>query len=439
MEQVIKVLIFILLCTSLLFPCLVFADAVNYFYDDAGRLVRVAKGTEGLVYQYDAVGNLLSITKNTIGSNAPVLQSINPDVLFIGTTTLVSIQGQYLFTTRDVTSDSPFLSIRILNITETEIRAEITVSSDAWPDTEVNINVTTAYGSASIPATLTVSQLAFSPGRLILTPGSSDTMLASIIPSIGRAVNVILNNSDASVSSVPQSVTIPSSGTTSFTVTALNTGISYIDTGVPKAVVYVTTDTFTPLPGEPITAKAEPVSVSIETSTSAFTTTSSLPVSVYIETPSSASTTASSMPVSVYIETASSASAAVSSKPVSIYIETPSSVNTTVFSSPVCIEIEGSTPSQGNTTVAASPVSVYIETPSLANTTTSSNPVSVYIETSSSASTTTSSMPVSVYIETASAASAAVSSMPVSVFIETPSSTSATVLSLPVSIKINQP
>jgi hypothetical protein len=441
-ERIIKVsILFLLLCTSLIVPCLVFADAAIYFYDDVGQLVKVATGTVGLVYQYDEVGNLLSITKGTIGTGSPILNSITPNVLFIGSTTLVSIQGQKLFTTRNVTSDSPFLSIKILNITETEIRTEITVSSDAYPyaDTDVNINVTTGYDSASIKARLIASELAFSPELLILTPGSSDTMLASIWPSIGKDVTIILNNSNPSVASVPQSVTIPSSGTTSFNVTALNTGVSYIDAGTPEAVVYVTTDTFPSLPGKEIIAMTDPVSVYIEKPSSSNTTIASLPVSVYIETPSSTNTTASSLPVSVYIETQSSASTTASSAPVSVYIETPSSVNTTAFSSPVSVKIEGSTPSQGNTTVTTSPVSVYIETPSSANTTVSSLPVSVYIETPLSASVTASSVPVSVYIETPSSTSATAASMPVSVYIETPSSISATFISLPVSIKINQP
>jgi len=53
-----KVVTSFFLFIFLVLSCLVFADAINYFYDDAGRLVRVAKGTEGLVYQYDAVARI---------------------------------------------------------------------------------------------------------------------------------------------------------------------------------------------------------------------------------------------------------------------------------------------------------------------------------------------------------------------------------------------
>jgi len=302
-------------------PYLVFADAVNYFYDDAGRLVRVLKGTEGLIYQYDAVGNLLSISKGTVGTGSPVFNSIIPDVLFIGSTTLTTINGQNLFTTKEVKPDpdNPSVIIKVVNVTDTEIRTEITVLPDALPGT-VSIKVTTLYGSASIPATLTLSKLTFRPGQLPLAPGSSGGITASIFPSIGRDLTITLNNSDPSVASAPQSVIIPSNGTTTFTVNALNEGVAIIDSGSPTTVVFV--NIFSVEPGESITNKAGPVSVYIQTPSSANTTTSSLPVSVYIETSASENTTTSSLPLSVYIEQPLGDSTVVS-LPVSTQISPP--------------------------------------------------------------------------------------------------------------------
>lgn len=392
MERTLHTVILSLLCIFILIPSLALADEAHYFYDDAGRLVRAATGTEGLVYQYDAVGNLLSISKSTIGNNSPILQSINPDVLFIGSATFVCIQGQNLFTTKEVKSNNPSLSIKTLNVTDTEIRLEITVSADALPDTGVNISITTFYGSASIQATLTSSELAFSPGRIILLPGSSGEITASLFPSVGKDVTITLNNSNPSVASVPQLVTIPSSGTTTFTVNALKEGVATIDSCSTITVVFVT-EAFAPLPGEEVTLKAGPISVYIETPTSGNTTTSSLPVSVYIETPTSSTATTSSLPVSVYIET-------------------PASADTTIMSLPVSVHIEESLTIEDATT-SSLPVSVYVETPSSLNTTKSSLPVSVYIEAPTSSNTTTSSLPVSVYIETPSGDSTVVS-LPVS-------------------------
>ncbi len=68
-------------------PC--FGETAEYFYDDTGRLVRVIKGTEGVIYQYDEAGNLLSISRGAISANPPLLQGINPDLLFTGSVTLV--------------------------------------------------------------------------------------------------------------------------------------------------------------------------------------------------------------------------------------------------------------------------------------------------------------------------------------------------------------
>lgn len=45
------------------------ADKSVYLYDDAGRLSRVSKGTEGLSYQCDQVRNLVSVSKNAISAN----------------------------------------------------------------------------------------------------------------------------------------------------------------------------------------------------------------------------------------------------------------------------------------------------------------------------------------------------------------------------------
>lgn len=336
MKRISPAVIFVLLYTFILIPSFSYADEAHYFYDDAGRLVRVLKGSEGLVYQYDKVGNLLSITKGTVGTGAPVLQSINPDVLFIGSTMPVTIKGQNLFTTKEITSSSSSLSIKTLNVTDTEIKAEIIVSSDALPGI-VTITVTTLYGSASIQATVTSSKLTFSPGQLALTPGSSGIITASIFPSIGKSLTITLNNSNPSVASVPQLVTIPSSGTATFTVNALKEGVTTIDSGNPKTVIFVT-EAFAPLPGEEVVTKAGPISVYIATPSSANTTTSSLPVSVYIETPLSANTTTSSLPVSVYIETPTSSNTTTSSLPVSVYIEQPSG-NSTVVSLPVSTKI----------------------------------------------------------------------------------------------------
>ena len=81
-------------------PSLSFCVSVQYFYDNIGRLIATVSDTGDVtIYTYDEVGNLLSISKDTFSPNPPVIQGINPDILFVGTTTLVSIRGQNLLTT----------------------------------------------------------------------------------------------------------------------------------------------------------------------------------------------------------------------------------------------------------------------------------------------------------------------------------------------------
>jgi hypothetical protein len=66
-----------------------FADQGNYFYDfydDAGRLAKVAGDSHRALYQDDEARNLLSIlTKNSTAQTVPpVLQSIAPSIFIMG-------------------------------------------------------------------------------------------------------------------------------------------------------------------------------------------------------------------------------------------------------------------------------------------------------------------------------------------------------------------
>lgn len=289
---------------------------------------------EATIYTYDEVGNLLSITKNTFTPTSPVIQSIDPDILFIGTTTLVSIKGQNLLTTRRISTSNPSLSTAIILVTDTEIRAEITAPSQSSPGT-VNLTVTTQYGSASVQASLTRAQLSFGPSLLSLTPGSSGNVKASIYPPIGKAETIQLNNSDTSVISVPQSVTIPANGTGAFSVSASREGVAYITSGPAVATVMVTTSTFTPVSGEQLTIKGSPVSAYIDSPLSGSAQ-SYTRVSACIDAVGG-SAVAQSLPFSVLIDLPVGSSVAQSIS-LSVLIDSPSG-SATVISSPVSTRI----------------------------------------------------------------------------------------------------
>jgi hypothetical protein len=315
----------------------------------SGRLTRAVKSTEGIIYQYDEVGNLLSVIREATTASPPVLQAVNPDVLFIGSTNTVLITGLNLITTKEVKSANPSLGIKILTVTDKSIKAEIAVSSAASPGT-ATITVTTSYGSANIAVTLSSSNLTFSPGQITLTPGGIGNITASIFPSIGRDVTIAINNSDSTIISVPQSLIIPSHGVATFTVNAIKTGSTFVKSGSSATFVLVKN----PETIADFISRAGPVSVYIE-SPMGNSTTSARPVSVYVDQPMGNSTT-SARPVSVYVDQPLGNSTT-SARPVSVYVDQP----------------------MGNSTTSARPVSVYVDQP-MGNSTTSALPVSVYID-----------------------------------------------------------
>jgi hypothetical protein len=211
------------------------------------------------------------------------------------------------------------MPVRILSISDTEIVMDITVPSDAQAGNSVVFTATTLYGTANISATLTSSKLAFSPGQLPIAPGSVGSITASITPSVGRDLAITLNNSKPEIASVPNMITIPSNGITTFDVTAVQEGVTAIDAGDPNTVVIVA-NSFTPEPGEEVTNTAGPVSVHIETLTASDATTWASPVSVYLETPTTSDATTQALPVSVYIDTPAAQEATVPAPPVSALI-----------------------------------------------------------------------------------------------------------------------
>lgn len=299
--------VFISLFISIIIPSLALGDSAQYFYDDTGRLTRVVKGTAGTIYSYDELGNLISVTSSTTSTSSPVLASISPNVLFIGSKMLVAITGQNLLTTESVTANSGLVAVDdVVIVSDTQIIAEMTPLSSG---TET-IKVTTRNGSpnyATIGVTLSSSQLTFIPGQLAISPGTSGTISAGIFPPLANPLTINLSSSAPSIATVPQSVTIPVSGNATFTVNAIKEGKVTVSSGDTKTVVFV--KSYTPTPGEVVYSPSKPVSVYIEpqnliaalpvsASVSEMASARSLSVSAIISEPASAV----SLPVSAYIQ-----------------------------------------------------------------------------------------------------------------------------------------
>lgn len=313
----------------LIIPSLSSADTAKYFYDDLGRLTRVVKGTVGTIYNYDELGNLISVTSSTTSTSSPVISGITPNVLFVGSKMLVTISGQNLLTTESVVSNGGLIVIGNIQVTDTKIVAEVTALS-AGTDT---IKVTTQNGTpnyATVGVTLSSSKLTFSPRQLAIVPGTSGTITASISPPLSTPLTVNLTSSAPSIATAPQSITIPVSGTATFTVNAITEGVTTVSSGDIKTVVFVT-QPFSPQPGEEVIKTAGLISVYIEPPSGGSSLMSVL-VSAYIE-PSLGNSIAQSIPVSANIEPGTGDSI-VSTSGVSAYIESPAG-DSTVMSLPV--------------------------------------------------------------------------------------------------------
>jgi YD repeat-containing protein len=303
----------LILCLMILAFCFMpfissFADEINYIYDNANRLIRVEypDGTT-TEYTYDAVGNLLSIAQGTVGNQglAPDLQSINPDIIFIGANQNITITGLNLLTTSSLTSDNQNVTISNVVAQDTSIQATFSVAGAASPG-PVTFTVVTDYGSASIQAAISSATLSLSPSNFALTPGTTGTITASLTPPAGRDVTITLNNSDASIVSVPQSVLIPASGTTTFAATPLTEGLATISSG----------------------------DATVDISVIGHVITTSRPVSLGIDAPLGGNATTTASPVSIYLDTPLVGTATIQSQPASVYIDPPSG-NATVMSLPV--------------------------------------------------------------------------------------------------------
>ncbi len=315
-----------ILLSSLAFTS--FADEITYFYDDAGRLVKVIKGAEAVLYQYDEVGNLLSIIRENSPSQAlpPVLQGIDPDILIIGDSYQVVISGQNLLTTSSVTSDNPNITIRNISAINTRILATFAIGSSALPGA-ANITVATSYGSASI--SINLHQALFDPAAITLFPGSSAPLSVSLTPAALKDFKAKVNNRSKDIVETQAFVIIPASGSADVPVKAVKEGTGTIQIGSAEATVFVT--------GSGGLLSAPPVSVSIGPSPDGASINAS-PVSVMIGNTYTGSVFSHSRPVSVIIGDMYLGPVLTHSNPVSVvWTVIPGAITVSV---PICVEIQ---------------------------------------------------------------------------------------------------
>ena len=276
------------------------SDEVSYLYDSTGQLIRAIKSTEGISYQYDANGNLVAAASGAASTTSPVIQRVTPGVLFIGATTDVVIAGKSLFSIKSIRSGNPKLGIRVNAVADTQISVSITVSPDAVPGSST-LTVETLYGTATAAVSLSGSRVEFIPDALSLAIGGSGNVDVRIIPAVSSPLTLWLTSSNPSAISIPNSVTVPESGMSTFEVKALAQGSAEIVSCSAGTSIYVA-PAFSLAAGEAAWATSKPVSVFIDSQSMQRSDVMALPVSVFIDSPTLQPATITASPVSVSID-----------------------------------------------------------------------------------------------------------------------------------------
>ncbi len=286
------------------------SDEVNYLYDGAGQLTRVIKTTDAMSYRYDANGNLVGADDGTTSTGSPVIERVTPGTIFIGATTDVIVTGRSLYAVKSVKSADPMLGVRMNAITDTQISTAITVPANTVPGLRT-LTVETLYGAASVTVSLSDSRVEFVPDAASIAIGGSGTVNVRITPAASMPLTLWLTNSNPSVVSIPNSVTVPEIGMASIVVRGLAKGSAKIGCCGASASIYAV-PAFSLAAGEAAWAASKPVSVFIDSQSLQRSDIVSAPVSVFIGSATIQPASITAPPVSVSIDTAQGNSTVVS-------------------------------------------------------------------------------------------------------------------------------
>jgi YD repeat-containing protein len=248
----------LLLCLFLLFfwAGSAFADTINYVYDNLGRLaMTVSSSGVKIIYSYDQAGHLVSAARTSVNQQPPMITEITPQNAFVGKGVSFTISGENLLTTESVKTDNSGIQIVNYSASDNSITVDAQIQNTATPGA-ATFTVTTLTGSANISFNLL--NLTFTPDRLVVVPGSSESINIHI-DGLAANYSLSLTNQYPAIVSAPQSVTIPvASGSADLQITALANGTSVLTGGNSTLPVFVSA----PFTGSG-TASSGPVSVFI--------------------------------------------------------------------------------------------------------------------------------------------------------------------------------
>jgi len=201
-------------------------DVINYIYDRTGRLLKaVARSGDAVVYTYNEAGNLISIKRLRVNPAPPVITSINPYVMFRGSSVVVEITGKNLFTLTAFTTDNQDIIIKDVNSTDTKITARLFIPSSVNTG-EHRFYIKTFYGETVIG--FFVTSLKFEPDRLLLTADQTENVMLSIEPAIGSEYTVSIENNSPQIVTASETVTIPSDSGVSVQITGVSEGVAVL-------------------------------------------------------------------------------------------------------------------------------------------------------------------------------------------------------------------
>lgn len=240
-------LVLLVLIFLMTVPFAASAASVQYFYDDAGRLIKaVSDSGQAATYDYDQVGNLLGSASETYQALPPEISSISPDRFFAGESASVTISGSNLGTTESVTSDNSGITVSNVKSTDSSITATFTLSSTASTG-QATITVTTQYGTASVG--LGVYKVSVDPGAAYILKDQTQDLKLTMTPAL-TGYSFSITNSNSDIISAPTSAISDSAGSASITVKALKEGAGVLKINGAAPTIFVTT----PYSGDGISA-----------------------------------------------------------------------------------------------------------------------------------------------------------------------------------------
>jgi hypothetical protein len=207
-------------------PSAVSADTIQYYYDELGRLTQVINGSNITNYNLDEVGNVVSVINGSL-ADTPSVTAASPTALLVGVKTPVVFSGQNLLSAGSVAALGNNIIVNSVTFEANKITTMLTAQSAGSETVRITFrdnNQTTHQTSFdTFAATVTMN-----PSLVVAQPNTTFTTTISLNPHLSYPVTIWLRTSNATVATVPATITIPAGETASLQINTLSEGVSNI-------------------------------------------------------------------------------------------------------------------------------------------------------------------------------------------------------------------